>query len=80
MTLEVELWFLESEWLFLVDVEVNLLTVVWEGLLEWLVVGDRGVEHGNLEELNEWKIFQEVGKVQLEVILLVLSLKVMVWN
>ena len=57
-----------------------MLTVVWEGLLEWLVVGDRGVEHGNLEELNEWKIFQEVGKVQLEVILLVLSLKVMVWN
>ena len=75
-----ELWFLVSEWLFLGDEEVNLLTVVWEGLLEWLVVEDRGVEHGNLEELNEWKVFQEVEKVQLEVILLVLSLQVMVWN
>ena len=74
------MWFLVSEWLFLGYEEINLLTVVWEGLLEWLVVEDRGVEHGNLEELNEWKIFQEVEKVQLEVILLVLSLKVMVWN
>ena len=74
------MWFLESEWLFLVDVEVNLLTVVWEGLLEWLVVEDRGVEHGKLEELNQWKVFQEVEEVQLEVILLVLSLKVMVWK
>ena len=78
--MEVQLWFLVSEWLFLGYEEINLLTVVWEGLLEWLVVEDRGVEHGNLEELNEWKIFQEVEKVQLEVILLVLSLKVMVWN